>query len=82
MAAAVANDSARTAEYIVCTDSLPANPFLPLMRVWMLGYWPMGVVNNKFLIADLSKVVGGDNAVVKGFPSSEELLSKYEKWAT
>jgi hypothetical protein len=48
----------------------------------MLGYWPMGVVDGKFLIADLSNVVGGDNAIVKGFPKIEELLSRYESWAS
>jgi len=82
VAASVASDSARTAEYIVCGNTLPKNPFAPLMRIWMLGYWPMGVVDGKFLIADLSNVVGGDNAIVKGFPKVEELLSRYESWAS
>ena len=82
VAASLASDCARTAEYIVCEETLPKNPFAPLMRIWMLGYWPMGVVDGKFLIADLSNVVGGDNAVVKEFPKVEELLSRYESWAS
>ena len=56
VAAIAANHAADAAEYLVCLDSLPTDPFQPLMRVWNLGYWPMGVVDGRYIVADLSAI--------------------------
>lgn len=56
VAVAAASDAARTAEYLVSAGNLPQDPFEPLMKVWQLGYWPMGVIDGRYIIADLSSV--------------------------
>ncbi len=80
IAGSAANDTARAAEYIICSDSLPINPYEPLMLVWMLGYWPMGVIDGKYMIGDISAVVGGDNAVHKQNRNPELLFRQYGNW--
>jgi len=80
IAGAGANDAARAAEYIVCADVLPLNPFEPLMLVWMLGYWPMGVIDGKYMIGDVSAVVinGMDRRGPR--PTPELLFRQYGWW--
>ena len=56
VAVAAASDAARTAEYLVSAGSLPQAPFEPLMEVWRLGYWPMGLIDGRYVVADLSTV--------------------------
>ncbi|MFC1935300.1 hypothetical protein ACFLX9_00820 [Chloroflexota bacterium] len=54
---AAAADAARAAEYLVGAHRLPPNPFGPLMEVWRLGYWPMGVIEGRFVVGDLSSII-------------------------
>ena len=54
-ARAAARDAARAAAWDaaweVVADKMPQkNPFHALWAVWKLGFWPIGVVNGKFII--------------------------------
>jgi hypothetical protein len=80
IAGAGANDAARAAEYIVCADVLPLNPFEPLMLVWMLGYWPMGVIDGKYMIGDVSAVVTNGMDRRGPRPTPELLFRQYGGW--
>lgn len=60
VAGSAAVDAVRAAEYLVCSHSLPPDPFEPLMDVWRLGYWPMGLVDGRYLVGDLSSLTRGE----------------------
>ena len=81
VAGAAANDAARTAEYVVCSDRLPPNPFEPLMLVWMLGYWPVGVIGGRYVIADLSAIVGMDKPTDQQRRDPQLAFRQYVRWS-
>ncbi|MBI4339156.1 MAG: hypothetical protein HY680_04305 [Chloroflexi bacterium] len=54
---AAAADAARAAEYLMGSHLLPPDPFEPLMEVWRLGYWPMGVIEGRYVLGDLSPMI-------------------------
>jgi hypothetical protein len=50
-ARAAARDAARDAAWGVVADKMPQkNPFTAIWAVWKLGFWPIGVVNGKFIL--------------------------------
>jgi len=51
IARTVAGAAAEAAGHMVVEDLLAfENPFAPIMEVWKLGYWPIGVVSGEFLV--------------------------------
>ena len=57
LAGSAADDAARRAEYIIRADQLPPDPFESLTHVWASGYWPMGIIDGRYVVGDLSPVL-------------------------
>jgi hypothetical protein len=54
LAAFAADHAAMAAEYLVCSGGLPPDPFEPLIEIWEMGYWPVGVIDGRYIVGGLS----------------------------
>lgn len=59
IAGAAGRDATRMAEYLLCSDKLPPNPFKSLVDLWGQGYFPIGVIENEYVVGDLKVALGG-----------------------